>query len=32
MLTKPCHLASAISLGLFTMLASAQTIQPGLWR
>jgi Protein of unknown function (DUF3617) len=31
MLTKPRHLASAISLGLFTTLASAQTIQPGLW-
>jgi Protein of unknown function (DUF3617) len=31
MLTKPRQLASAISLGLLTALASAQTIQPGLW-
>jgi Protein of unknown function (DUF3617) len=31
MLSKPRHLASAISLCLLSSAASAQTIQPGLW-
>jgi hypothetical protein len=31
MLTKPCHLASAIGLCLLSATASAQSIQPGLW-